>query len=325
MNQTNTNDAKFGAELPADLPAVTPPSTGFFVQLFLLPATIVFGIMLVWFLFGKLAGGEKSPEEYVEIICSTRGDRWKAAHDLSQLLRNNSSHTKDQALATRLAVELQKSLEQQNGPDEKQLIEYLCGALGSFQLSTGVPMLRKAADAKNDIAIRRVALISIMNLADRLEGKLDDPNVVPELSALLKDENEEFRGLSALTLGLMNAEAAKPALKSALNDGSARVRFDAANALARMGDPAALPVLKEMLDFEGLKKRFTVRDGDSSEPFDRELVQVSVLTGLQSVGKLATAGVAIPVDVRQAIEKLADSPESAIRTEARNVTLKINP
>src|SRR5688572_2756510 len=98
------------APLPADLPAVKPPSTGFFVQLFLLPALIVFGIMLVWLLFGKLAGGHRTPEEYIAIIKSDRGDRWKAALDLSHLLRNDSEYTRDANLARTLNEELSAAL-----------------------------------------------------------------------------------------------------------------------------------------------------------------------------------------------------------------------
>ena len=42
-----------------DLPPVEAPSAGFVVQLFVIPAVVVAVVILVWLLFGKLAGGER--------------------------------------------------------------------------------------------------------------------------------------------------------------------------------------------------------------------------------------------------------------------------
>ena len=50
---------------PADLPPVEAPSAGFIVQLFVIPAIVVAVVIFVWLLFGKLAGGERDPTEYV--------------------------------------------------------------------------------------------------------------------------------------------------------------------------------------------------------------------------------------------------------------------
>lgn len=184
-------------------------------------------------------------------------------------------------------------------------------------------MLRRAALPTFDAGVRRAGAIAIMNLAERLNGKLDDPNVVPELVALLRDDNEELRGLAALTLGFVGSEGARRGLTAAVNDPSPRVRFDAANALARLGDPAALPVLAEMLDFEGLKQRFALPDDRAGQPYDRELVNASLLTAMHSVAKLHAAKQPISMPVQNALAKLAESTDSAIRSEALNVQRKI--
>jgi hypothetical protein len=42
-----------------ELPPVELPSAGFVVQLFVIPAVVVVVVILVWLLFGKLAGGER--------------------------------------------------------------------------------------------------------------------------------------------------------------------------------------------------------------------------------------------------------------------------
>ena len=43
---------------PEELPPVTPPSAGFIVQLFLIPALIVLAVAAVIGLFGKLADAD---------------------------------------------------------------------------------------------------------------------------------------------------------------------------------------------------------------------------------------------------------------------------
>ena len=47
-----------------DLPPVEPPSAGFVVQLFVIPLVVVV-VIIVWLLFGKLAGGDGAAMEYV--------------------------------------------------------------------------------------------------------------------------------------------------------------------------------------------------------------------------------------------------------------------
>ena len=48
-----------------ELPPVEAPSAGFVVQLFVIPAAVVVVVVIVWLLFGKLAGGERDAMEYV--------------------------------------------------------------------------------------------------------------------------------------------------------------------------------------------------------------------------------------------------------------------
>ena len=56
----------------ADLPPVEAPSAGFVIQLFVIPAVVVAVVIMVWLLFGKLAGGERDPAEYVRRLRTPR-------------------------------------------------------------------------------------------------------------------------------------------------------------------------------------------------------------------------------------------------------------
>ena len=77
------------ASRPEELPPVTPPSAGFIVQLFLIPALIVMAVVAVWALFGKLAGSESDWTKLTADISSNNElRRWPAAEQMAQLLRN---------------------------------------------------------------------------------------------------------------------------------------------------------------------------------------------------------------------------------------------
>ena len=76
-------------DVPQELPPVTPPSAGFIVQLFLIPAFIVAGVIPVWGLFGQLAESEVDLERLVVELGNNNEHRhWRAAHNLYVLLQN---------------------------------------------------------------------------------------------------------------------------------------------------------------------------------------------------------------------------------------------
>ena len=70
---------------PEELPPVTPPSAGFIVQLFLIPALIVMAVVAVWALFGKLADSGSAWAPLVADLGSGNEHRqWRAAQELAQ-------------------------------------------------------------------------------------------------------------------------------------------------------------------------------------------------------------------------------------------------
>ncbi len=69
------------------LPPVQPPSAGFLVQLFVVPALIVLAVVGVWALFGKIASSDEDWRELVEDIRNTNEHRrWRGANGLATLL-----------------------------------------------------------------------------------------------------------------------------------------------------------------------------------------------------------------------------------------------
>src|SRR5947209_16744064 len=80
-----------------DLPPVEAPSAGFIVQLFVIPAVVVAVIVVVWLLFGKLAGGERDAMEYVRLLRSP-GAHWRTAYELASLIQNDPRLSSDPVL-----------------------------------------------------------------------------------------------------------------------------------------------------------------------------------------------------------------------------------
>ena len=312
-----------------ELPPVEPPSAGFFVQLFLLPALLVVGIMTVWFLFGKLAGADQSIEDYVAIIKSDRKDRWKAADDLARLLRANSPYVKSEPLAVALATELQATLDESSAPDP-QLMEYLAGALGNMETSTGVPALRRATAPEHPPAVRRVALIALARLAHRLDGRLEDPNVVHDVREHLSDDDPELRELAAFALGFLGDRRAVPALVGSLDDAERTVRYNAAIALGSLDSAAGLPTIAEMLDQEELSSHFHVDMPGTERIIDEPLVFATMIGGLRSLKSLhATSPEADFSPVLESLEALAGNENAVVRSEAnellRNLRTPVTP
>src|SRR5260370_31961944 len=81
----------------SDLPPVEAPSAGFIVQLFVIPAVVVAVVIVVWLLFGKLAGGERDAREYVRLLRSPDAN-WRAAFELASLIPNDARLASDPLL-----------------------------------------------------------------------------------------------------------------------------------------------------------------------------------------------------------------------------------
>ena len=178
------------SEIPPlpDLPPVEAPSAGFVVQLFVIPAVVVAVVILVWLLFGKLAGGERDPAEYVRRMKQGSGD-WRSAFELASLIQNDSRLASDPRLLGELSDLLASELKHTGDP---KLPVYLIKTIGAFQTLDAtladnrkidaLEPLIEALEATHDLPIRMEAAASLARQAARLEGKLDDPRIAPALA-----------------------------------------------------------------------------------------------------------------------------------------------
>jgi len=337
-----------------DLPPVEAPSAGFVVQLFVIPAVVVAVVILVWLLFGKLAGGERDPAEYVRRLRQASGD-WRSAFELASLIQNDPKLASDPRLLGELTDLLSAELKTN---DNAELKAYLIKTIGAFQTldatlgdnrkvdpieplttalepgrDSAIRMEAAASLAKHAARLEREAIermhrdqakaASLAKHAVRLEGKLDDPRAVAALTQAASGDEPELRQVAAYALGFFGGEAARKALRERLQtDENRYVRYNAAVALGRQGDPAAKETLREMLSTADLDRVIDI--SSTTEKQNKiEAIELEALQALQS--SLSTGFPELVQSLRSEIEGLTQSGLVSIRNQAQSVLKQLQP
>src|SRR5262245_12153195 len=117
-----------GPPSPPHPPLVEAPSAGFVVQLFVIPAVVVAVVIVVWLLFGKLAGGERDAMEYVRQLRLSSAN-WRSAFELASLIQNDARLGSDPKLLGELTDLLSFELDHNENP---RLTQYVALTLGAF-------------------------------------------------------------------------------------------------------------------------------------------------------------------------------------------------
>ncbi len=311
----------------ADLPPVESPSAGFIVQLFVIPAVVVFVVILVWLLFGKLAGGERDAMSYVELLKSPSAN-WRAAHELASLIQNDPRLSNDPRLLGELTDLLNHDLEKNENPE---LTKFLALSLGAFQsldaeIAGGrkvdpLATLAKALEPKQPAQVRIAAAMSLAKQAAHEDGKLDDPGAVKALGEAAHDGEPTLRQVAVYALGFFGGEGATEILRDRLNDEDRDVRYNAACALARRDDAAALAVLREMLSTERLNQVTNSVVAESEKGSKIEFLELEAMQSLQTavgLGRLELAR-----KLRAEITDLSRSGLVSVRNSATALLHKI--
>ena len=269
-----------------ELPPVEPPSAGFIIQLFLIPALIVAAVIGVWVLFGKLADSETDWQQLVaELGSGNEHRRWRSALVLAQILRNEqiAGPTADTKLADNpevaqaLADLLKESLDSRSTlEDDIKHQEFLARTLGSIHVDeVTLPVLATALTSEYETEVRKSALMSVAMIAGRhfeSETKMQsDPSeefdsfgtapekpldsqtirneeVLNQLKLAAQDEDPAIRHLAAFVFGLVSGQKSVETLEVMLLDGDQMTRANAAVGLARNGSAAGIDTFIELLE-----------------------------------------------------------------------------
>jgi HEAT repeat protein len=243
------------------LPPVQPPSAGFIIQLFVVPALIVLVIVTVWLGFNWLVRRTSmGPEQLIQGL--EQGPsiaRWQRASDLAFMLPNKryAQVRRNPAAAAQVAQILARELDRAESPGgmeehEIQFRYYLTQTLGQFDVPDGVDVLLQAARTKRDPSEWLVRYSAIQSLARRIElnlvQKSDRPEMEAALLQLAEDEDPSVRSATAYALGKLGTPAAVERLEVMADDPDADTRYNAAVALAHHANDKAAETLAEMLD-----------------------------------------------------------------------------
>lgn len=242
------------------LPPVEPPSAGFIVQLFVVPAIIVAVVVGVYLLFGRLAAGEADWRQLVTDVRSENSHvRWRSALTLAQVLQDDSLRKEKgqklalnaeiaEALANLLDEHLKKTAPTE---EETQQTDYLLKAVGLLDVpETVVPVLLKATDSSRDREVRKQALNSLALVSGRAYEIRKKPLETPELTQRIVEISAESEPLSrhqaAFILGTLTTEAAQQRLTELLNDADQMTRVNAAVGFARQKSVQGISVFERL-------------------------------------------------------------------------------
>lgn len=335
------------APLPDDLPPVQPPSAGFILQLFVVPAIIVGAVVLVWFLFGKISSGGQDWRNLISEVQSGNEHRsWRSATELAQMLRADIElKERGQKLSANplIATELAKLMTAQlktasTGEDEAGMRQaFLARTLGWLDsVEMVVPVLIDAMQPERPAIVRLDAMRSIAIIASRLQEqnqKADWSVAVERILEYSRDTDPLVRQVSAFTLGLLPGESVDQRLKVMTEDADENTRMNAALGLARRGSSDGLPILLAQL-----QTGMTATDpAGMPGPSPEERVNQARAADIMKLTSLRNALIALR-DIKDALNPeqreealrlcqpvLDECPDMKIRIEAKTTIRTLKP
>lgn len=282
------------------LPEVQPPSAGFIVQLFVVPAVIVMIIVAVYVLFGRLASGEADWRQLVTDVKSENNHvRWRSALTLAQVLQDDALRKdKGQQLASTPEVataltDLLSDLLKKTSPKEEEIqqTDYMLKAVGLVDVPEAVvPVLLTAAEGTRDREIRKQALNSLAVICGRAFVDRKKPVNIPELTnriiEISKESETLFRHQAAFILGTLAAPEAIDRLTAMLNDGDQMARVNAAVGLARHNSTAGIPTLEKLFEEAAawkLDPSAVKNDEQATQHFERVMLVTNAMLAVQNL------------------------------------------
>jgi HEAT repeat protein len=274
------------------LPPVEPPSAGFIMQLFVVPALIVLAVVVVWAFFGKIAASEDDWRELVEDIRNTNEHRrWRGADGLARLLQNDQQlgeggqHLAANAEIARVLVglfdeELKRHSQREDDLKQEAFLARTLGLLDSPK--TVLPALELGMQPDQDREVRKNSIASVAVIAGRASEAhhpIEDPDLVKDMITASGDSDALIRDVSTFALGLIPTDASRDRLKVLLSDADRNTRVNAAVGLARQKSAAGFGVFKDVLQSASAEPNGSPSQLESLLAVKNSLHAVKILAG----------------------------------------------
>jgi HEAT repeat protein len=231
--------------VPPTSPPSSPPESSeqrsdasVITQFFLLPLAVVGGMVGVFLLFTMATRRSSTPEDYLKTLRTGRfNQRWQAAFELSNVIKDATSKTTDPNLQRELAAVFEESMASKD--EDPRVRRYLALALGNSGSQEAIaPLMRGAGSPDAETRLYSLAGLARLRANDSRELFLSG----------LADPDPAIRSVCAFGLGGIQDSDVNRKLNAALKDTAPEVRWNAALALARHGDDSGQAILVEMLD-----------------------------------------------------------------------------
>ena len=252
---------------PEELPPVEPPSAGYIVQLFLIPALIVAAVIGVWALFGKLADSDTDWQQLVsELGSANEHRRWRAALGLAHVLKNEQLPADESgvplseqpAVANALTDLFKESLASNSTlEDDIKHQDFLARTLGSLRVDeVVVPVLIMAMEADQNIEVRKSSMMSLAMIAGHHfeeQAAAQNGTTLPQNRA--SGSNSVMSLRQPLSQPTLSDPAVSEKLRLAAQDEDPIIRHLAAYVLALVSGDEAIEALKLLLSDRDEKAR----------------------------------------------------------------------
>ena len=266
-------------------------------QFFLIPLAVVAGMVGVFLLFSMATRRSPSPEEYLKTLRSGRfNQRWQAAFELSNILKEADALKKNPALQAEVVAAFEQSMS--NRDEDPRVRRYLALALGNSGSRDGIPALQRAAMG-TDPELRLYALGGLANL------RADSSEVIFEQGLI--DPDPAVRSVCAFGLGSLGGSHGNSELIGLLKDPVPEVRWNAALALSRRGNDSGAAILIQLLNRRYLDEFPHLNPGDKAE---------LMLNAMRGLKHLKAGG--LEQSIREISEK---DPDPRVRRAAESWSL----
>ena len=188
---------------PQGLPPVKAPSARFIVQLFLIPGLIVTGLVFVWVFGSLIVSSSNTPESYLQKLDSSNPDiRWRAAHDLAQVLKRPESVelASDVDFALEVAERLKKAWRDLEQAEDEAMGE-LKAKFDAIEADQSLPSREEKDKKRTELGLASWAKLrpqrDLLTFYTSCVGDFLAPVGVNALTMIaMKDKGGDLKGLS---------------------------------------------------------------------------------------------------------------------------------
>ena len=229
------------------------PYRNLWVPLVVVPAAIVMVIVVVFALFGAIAGERATPMANLErVVNGGSNERRQALYELvAQLGENHRAQREGRELPHAIEagfVDRVRGAAQELGDKAPEIRLTLGIALSTLEQGEGTQVLSDLLTLDDEAdPDRRVRFYALMNL-----GLVGDNDAAQAILGYLHHEDEGLRTVAAGALQGVDGAGVREGLISALDDSALEVRLTAALSLSKLNPPeeSAASVLRSSLDPE---------------------------------------------------------------------------